>query len=496
MSTITRTSLPAKAAPLDQSETPYLDALVEHRDSSPVCFNVPAHKAGQRAAPRLLEVLGAPALGLDVPPIIPGIDCGEQAPLDRSQALAAAAWGASRTWFIQHGGSGAIHAAMLAASRLGNKILIQRNVHASAITGLILSGLDPVFMVPEVDDDLGAAHCLSRRTLAGALGEHPDAAAVFVLSPTYFGTAADVSGIVADAHSAGKPVIVDEAWGGHFAFSTSLPEAAIHAGADLVISSTHKMVGSLTQSAMLHLGGAPLGFDAALVDRAVMALQSTSPSGLLAGSLDAARAWIATCGEDAIEHSIEAARDAHFDIRAVGLDVLDYKAIGRYAIADVDLLRLCIDCRPADVDGRVLGAALRAQNVHPELVGANVLVAIVGLGEGHEQLQLLAGALSRALRDCARIGWGRTAVGPLPALGPRAMTPREAWLSRSEQVPLAASAGRISADTVSVYPPGIPNFVPGELITGAVLAYVQESLAAGAHVRGLAGGSEVSVVAE
>jgi lysine decarboxylase len=248
---------------------------------------------------------------------------------------------------------------------------------------------------------------------------------------------------------------------------------------------------------MLHLGREPRGFDAAVVERVVVALSSTSPSGILVGSLDAARAWIATDGERAIGQTVEAVRFAHQAIRSLGLGVLDHTAIGAYGIADIDLLRLCIDCRPAHVDGRDVAAALRAANVHPELAGANVVVATLAPGEGYEQIQVLVHALARSLKRCPRVAAG-AAVRALPPPGPMAMTPREAWLSPSERVPLDDAAGRISADTLSVYPPGIPNFVPGEMITSDVAGYVRESLAAGAHVRGVwdAEAAAVSVVRE
>lgn len=469
----------------DPSETPYLDALVSHRDRFPHCFNVPSHKAGRFAPPKLVEAIGPLALGLDIPPIIPGVDAGPTpTPLERSQRLAAEAWGASRTWFIDHGGSGAVHAALLAARQLGSKVLIQRNVHSSAISGLILAGLDPVFVHPEVDGDLGVAHCVSPQALRRELATRPDVTVVFLLSPTYYGATANVRELISEAHTAGKAVIVDEAWGAHLPFSPLLPEAAIGLGADLVISSTHKMAGSLTQSAMLHLGREPRGFDERVVDRAITALESTSPSALLEGSLDAARAWMATRGEEAIARTLGAVPELHGQIRELGLEVLDRACIGRYAIADIDLLRVCIDTRPLGIDGRRLGDALRTRGIFPELLGHNTVVAILAPGEDQDDMQVLVDGLGDSVRATAAHDSSGSPRLPLPSPGATLMTPRDAWLGAAEQVRLRDAVGRISIDALAVYPPGIPNVVPGEVITPEIVDFIEDSLTAGAFVRG------------
>jgi arginine decarboxylase len=469
----------------EPGETPYLDALVSYRDRSPHCFNVPSHKAGRFAPPKLVEAVGPLALGLDIPPLIPGIDSGpDPTPLERSQRLAAEAWGASRTWFIDHGGSGAVHAALLAARQLGSKVLIQRNVHSSAISGLILAGLDPIFVHPEVDDDLGVAHCVSSQSLTRELAAHPDVAVVFLLSPTYYGTSANVRELIGEVHAAGKAVILDEAWGAHFSFSTLLPDAAIGLGADLVISSTHKMAGSLTQSAMLHLGREPRGFDERVVDRAVTALESTSPSALLEGSLDAARAWMATRGEEAIARTHRAVPELHGQIRELGLEVLDRACIGHHAISDIDLLRVCIDTRPLGIDGRRLGDALQARGVFPELVGHNTVVAILSPGEDKDHMQVLVDGLRDSVRDATPHASDGSPRLPLPSPGQTVMTPREAWLGPADRVKLREAVGRVSTDTLAVYPPGIPNVLPGEVITTQIVDFIEDSLTAGAFVRG------------
>src|SRR3954466_8830074 len=286
---------PATAGP---STAPYLDALRAYADREAGRFHVPGHKGGPGADPGLIEAIGERALEMDIPALIEGIDAGpEPTPFAEAQALAAEAWGADRTWFVTGGASQCNHAACMALAHLGRNVVVQRNCHSSTIDGLVLSGLRPTFMAPELDPELRIAHTVTPETLDRALTETPDAVAALVVSPTYFGAVADVAGQAEVAHAHGVPLVVDEAWGAHLAFSDELPTHALELGADLVVSSTHKVVASLTQSAMLHLGHGSR-IDESLIDRAVTLLEATSPSSLLSGSLDGARRHAATEGPE------------------------------------------------------------------------------------------------------------------------------------------------------------------------------------------------------
>jgi arginine decarboxylase len=258
---------------------------------------VPGHKGGPGADPGLREALGDAALALDIPALIEGIDAGpEPTPWQQAQRLAAEAWGARRAWFLTNGASQGNHVACLALAHLGETVVVQRNSHSSTIDGLILSGLRPRFVQPEVDPELEIAHCITPEALDRALTETPGAVGALVTSPTYFGAVADVQRLAEVAHSHDVPLVVDEAWGAHLAFHPGLPVHALAAGADLVVSSTHKIVGSLTQSAMVHVGGELL--EDHLVDRAVTLSESTSPNALLCASLDAARRLAVTRGRE------------------------------------------------------------------------------------------------------------------------------------------------------------------------------------------------------
>ena len=307
-----------------QSRAPYLDALRAYAGRKPGRLHVPGHKGGPAADPELREALGDAALALDIPALIEGIDVGpEPTPWQQAQRLAAEAWGARRTWFLLNGASQGNHVACLALVHLGDEIVVQRNAHSSTVDGLIISGLRPRFVQPELDPDLRIAHCVTPEALdRGPRPRRPAAVGAHVTSPTYFGAVADVQSLVEVAHSHGVPLVVDEAWGAHLAFHPDLPVHALAAGADLVISSTHKIVGSLTQSAMVHVGGDLI--EDHLVDRAVTLTESTSPNSLLCGSLDAARRLAATRGRELLGETIEGLAAAREAIRALpGLDVLD-----------------------------------------------------------------------------------------------------------------------------------------------------------------------------
>jgi lysine decarboxylase len=425
-----------------------------------------------------------------VPSITEGVDIGpEPTPFQQGQELAAEAWGAARTWFLVNGASQGNHTACLALAHAGESVVVQRNAHSSVVDGLVLSGLRPSFSSPELDPELGIAHCLTPDSLAEALDRTPGAVGAMVVSPTYFGACADVAGLAEAAHSREVPLVVDEAWGAHLRFHPGLPPDALGCGADLVISSTHKIVGSLTQAAMLHLGeGAML--DPAVVDRCVSLVESTSPSALLSGSLDAARRMAAVRGEGLLEESIGAVARTRAAVDGIaGLAALDDRLVGTAGIAAWDPLRLAIDVRGTGSTGYAIArAAFELEGgIDLELAAENLVVAIFGLGEpAAEAGERLVSALTKAVE---RIGdepphTPGEPLAPPPPWGELAMTPRQAFLGPQEVVPLEQAAGRVSAESLAAYPPGIPNVLPGERLTRETLDYIVESVGHGGHVRG------------
>ena len=448
---------------LDHTQAPYLDALSAYAAGDPERLHVPGHKGGPAADPGLREAIGDQALAMDIPSLTWGIDIAdtEPTPFQLAQELAADAWGAARTWFLGNGASGGNHVALLTLAHRGGQVVVQRNAHSSTIDGCILAGLTPTFVAPEVDPELGIAHCLSPETLDRALTDTPGAVGATAVSPTYFGAVADVAGLVEVAHSHGVPLVADEAWGAHLAFHEDLPADALSLGADLVISSTHKIVGSLTQSAMIHLGRAEGWVDPDTVDRAVTLVESTSPNSLLYGSLDAARRLAATRGRELLSETITAMAEIRDGVRAIdGLDVLDSSLVGAPGVHGHDPLRLAIDVRGAGVTGYELATAMRERGgVNFELAGENVVVGLFGMAEpAAPQGRRLIAALRDSLASMGdRADRTREHFSPPPPWGDLVMAPREAFLARQDVVAAADAVGRIAAESLATYPPGIPN---------------------------------------
>jgi arginine decarboxylase len=472
----------------DQRIAPYLDALRGYADREAGRFHVPGHKGGPGADPGLVKAIGERALQMDIPALIEGIDAGpEPTPFAEAQTLAAEAWGAQRTWFITGGASQCNHVACMALAHLGRDVVVQRNCHSSTIDGLVLSGLRPTFMAPELDAELAIAHTVTPETLDKALDATPTAVAALVVSPTYFGAVADVAGQAEVAHAHGVPLVVDEAWGAHLAFSDELPPHALLLGADLVVSSTHKVVGSLTQSAMLHLG-LDSRFDEPLIDRCVTLLESTSPSSLLSGSLDAARRHAATEGPELLAETLAALRETREAIRQIeGLDVLDERLAGRPGVHGWDPLRLAIDVRGTGLTGYDLDPALRRiDDIHLELFGENVIVALFGMGErASPRGERLVRALRLALEELGREPHrAQEPFAPPPPWGELVMAPREAFLGPQEVVSADDAVGRVAAESLAAYPPGVPNVLPGERLTAPTLDYIREALDHGGSLRG------------
>jgi lysine decarboxylase len=471
----------------DQARAPYLDALVAYGFRGSTRFHVPGHKAGKGADPGLLAAIGAAALQLDVPQDIEGIDLGPSpTPYERAEQLAADAHGAGRTWFLTNGASQGNHALCLALAPQGTPVVVQRNSHSSVIDGLVLSGGVPGFVPPEYDPELGMAHGVEPAALAAGFDALPDAQAAFVVSPTYYGLAADVAALAEVAHERGVPLIVDQSWGPHFGFHPALPKSALALGADAVLTSTHKIVGSLTQSAMLHV--APTGrVDPDAVARVVRLVRSTSQSSLLMASLDAARRQLSVHGEALLTRTLRALVPLREAIDAVpGCRVIGEDLVGQPGVAAWDPLRVVIDVRGTGRTGYDVAEALRhAYDVQVELATHATVVLIAGIAQPAEDLERFAYDFAETIGQLERPGTADALIRKATALDNEvAMSPRDAFLGQSEPVPVAEAEGRVSAETIAGYPPGIPALLPGERLTREAIDYLQELVAAGARLHG------------
>ena len=500
MSEAERTSIdaPGRVAPelSAQPTAPYLDAVSAFGFRGSTRFHGPGHKGGEGADPGLRAALGARALLLDLPQDIEGIDLGPApTPYQLAERLAAEAYGAGRTWFLTNGATQGNHALCLALAGPTERVLVQRNSHTSLIDGLILSGGQPTWVAPEYNAELGMALGVTPDALAEALRRVPGARAVFIVSPTYYGMAADVAGCVELAHAAGAALIVDNAWGAHFGFHAALPPSPLALGADAMLTSTHKIVGSLTQSAMLHVAQRGL-VDPDALDRAVRLVRSTSQNSLLFASLDAARRQLAMHGDALLGRTLAAATRAAAAIDAAeGCTVLGDRLVGRPGVAGWDPLRLVVDVRETGCTGYEISEALRASyDTHTELATHATLVFVLGLAQDVEPLDRLAHDLTETVHRLARPGrLPKIPQAPVETELDIVMTPREAFLGSGEAVPVERAIGRISCEAIAGYPPGVPALLPGERITAEVIEYLRELFAAGARLHGAADPSFATV---
>ncbi len=482
--------------PPEQPTAPYLDALVSYGFRGSVRFHVPGHKGGPGADPGLRSAMGERALALDICQDIEGIDVGRPpTPYDRAEQLAADAYDAGRTWFLTNGATQGNHALCLALASPGKHVLVQRNSHASIVDGLVLSGGMASFVTPEYDDELGMAHGVTPEALAAALARAPDIGAAFIVSPTYYGMAADIEGCARAAHDAGVALIVDNAWGSHFGFHPALPESPLRLGADAVLASTHKIVGSLTQSAMLHVARDGL-IDADAVARAVRLVRSTSPNSLLLASLDSSRRQLAVHGEALLERTLAASARARIAIDEIpGCSVVGDGVIGRPGVAARDPLRIVIDVRGTGCTGYELASGLRAAyDIYVELATHATLVLVLGLAQPVEPLERFAHDFAETVSWMSKPGQGPALSVPQASLEHETVVPiRDAFLGPGETVPVDEAVGRISGESVAGYPPGVPTLLPGERITADVVSYLRQLTKAGARLHGAADPSFATV---
>ncbi|MFM1819010.1 MAG: hypothetical protein RIS61_608 [Actinomycetota bacterium] len=474
---------------LNQDQTPYADAISAYGKRGLAKFATPGFQLASDlnsspAAPGLIDYFGFDLLSRDVQPLVDGIDNGiSPTPLEQSLELAADAWGAKRTWFLANGASMGNLTACLAIRNFGTNIVVQRSMHSSVIDGLAITGLVANFVLPSVDQELGIANGVSADDLKLALSQTENPVAAYVITPSYFGAVSDVAALANVAHSFDVPLIVDEAWGSHFGFHPGLPTNAIRLGADLVISSTHKLGGSLSQTAMLHLGNGKFADQLEpFVDRAFRSMQSTSVNSLFLASLDIARRQLAVHGKQTITKSIAGADEIRSAIEAGGRFKNASPQIATHPdVFTVDPLRIVINTAAGNISGFEAKSILFNEHaIHFEMATGATLVGLVGAGAVPEIDRLLVALDSLPERDLAKLGNLN-----LPASGERVMTVRDAYFNATEVVDAKSAIGRVSADSVAAYPPGIPNLLPGERITSDAVDFLQATIKAPfGHVRG------------
>ncbi len=479
---------------LNQSQTPIIDALAAWVTTNHAAFYTPGHKRGVGMNSSLVDRWGADVLKWDLPEL-PGLD-NLHAPtgiIAAAQALAAEAFGAQQTWFLVNGSTAGVMAAILATCDMGGKIILPRNIHSSAIAGVIHAGAVPIFIEPEYDRDLDLAHSITPAAVKLALEQHPDTKAVMVVYPTYYGACGDLAAIAEIVHGYQIPLLVDEAHGAHFGFHADLPPAALSVGADLAIQSTHKLLGALTQSAMLHVNSDRIDVDR--VSRSLRLLQTTSPSYLLLASLDAARQQMALHGEELMAKTIELARIARDRIdRIDGLSTLklDTPTPGfKY----LDQTRLTVTVTGLNLTGfeadEILTESARSPHhqgfsIVAELPSVRHLTFIISLGNTLADIDRLVAGFTKLASNYERDHQlNLTSIEPpTNMITQMAITPRQADRSHHINVPFDRAVGKISAESICPYPPGIPVLIPGEIITTVALNYLQKILDLGGEIAG------------
>ncbi|KXZ14803.1 arginine decarboxylase [Bacillus nakamurai] len=471
---------------MPQHETPLYSGLKKHANRQPVQFHIPGHKKGAGMDPEFRQFIGENALSIDLINIEPLDDLhAPKGMIKEAQELAAEAFGADHTFFSVQGTSGAIMTMVMAVCGPGDKIIIPRNVHKSIMTAIVFSGAVPIFIHPEIDDELGISHGITLESAERALTEHPDAKGLLVINPTYFGVAADLSSIVKLAHSYSVPVLVDEAHGVHIHFHDQLPLSAMQAGADMAATSVHKLGGSLTQSSILNVREGLVSKDR--VQSILSMLTTTSTSYLLLASLDVARKRLATEGRQLLEDTIILANQTRErlnqieGIRCVGAEITGSKAAFSY-----DPTKLIISVKNLGLTGHDVEKWLReSYNIEVELSDLHNILCIFTPGDRADDADRLVNALAEISKRASANEFAHKQTEVLlPEIPLLAMTPRDAFYANTEIVPLKESAGRIIAEFVMVYPPGIPIFIPGEIITEENISYIFKNLDAGLPVQG------------
>ncbi|MCC3405400.1 MAG: aminotransferase class I/II-fold pyridoxal phosphate-dependent enzyme [Microcoleus sp. PH2017_10_PVI_O_A] len=485
-----------------QQQTPLLDALRDRTNHHHSPFYAPGHKRGQGISQPLVDLFGAAVFRSDLPEL-PELDnlFNPEGAIAQAQELAAQAFEADSTRFLANGSTCGIIAAIVATCGPGDKIILPRNIHSSAISGLILSGAMPIFVSPEYDRTWDIANSITPEAAAAALEQHSDAKAVMVVYPTYHGVCGDLRAIAKITHQYNIPLLVDEAHGAHFNFHPNLPAPALSAGADLTVQSIHKTLGAMTQASMLHVKGDRINIQK--VDRALQLVQSTSPSYLLLASLDAARQQIALHGNELMAQTLDLAAKARSHISQIpGLSVLEQ--LNTRGFAALDRTRLTVKVSDLGITGFAADEILHSEfAVTAELPMPQHLTFIISLGNTESDIDNLVKAFT-LLAERSKFGSGlcsgfngfngfmfkeearskKQDVSPLPLSPTPPISPREAFFSPTETVAADKAVDRTSAELICPYPPGIPVLMPGEIITQTALDYLQHILAAGGKITG------------
>jgi arginine/lysine/ornithine decarboxylase len=467
---------------MDHSRAPVLEALQEFRRRGDVVFGPPGHKQGRGTDPRVADVLGLDVFRSDVLGLN-GLDDRRQSQgvLEQAQELMADAVGAERAFFSTCGSSLSVKTAMLAVAGPGEKLLLSRNAHKSVIAAVIINGVEPIWVHPKFDGERHMAHPPEPDDVRRRLREHPDAKGMLLITPTDWGVCADIRGVADACHAADVPLIVDEAWGAHLPFHPGLPAWGIDADADLVVTSVHKMGGAIEQSSVFHLQHDRVAPE--VLKQREDLLGTTSASSLVYGALDGWRRQMVEQGRELLDSALHRAERIRAVLREMpGLRVMGGEIIEEGLAAEFDPLKIVVDVRDLCISGMQATEWLRA-NCHVDVGGSDTcrISASITHADDDETEKVLVESVRSLVEHADSIE--RQPFVRLPRPGAleleQAVLPRDAFFGPAEQVPAERAVGRIAAEMVSPYPPGVPVLAPGEVITEEVVEYLRSGVAHG-----------------
>ncbi len=443
---------------MKEKQMPLVEALFEYIKKDITRYHMPGHKGGQGFSSEILDNLAQ----IDVTEV-PGLDNlhSPQGAIYDAQRLASKAFGSDQTWFLVNGSTSGIHAMILAACPPGSSLIVPRNCHKSVVNALIIGDISPVYILPKYDKDRELVTQVSPQAIEEALGRNPNVQGVLLVSPNYYGMCPNVEEIAHIVHRAGKVLLVDEAHGAHFPFNPRLPSSAGQLGADLWVHSAHKTLPSFTQTAYLHLKGNRVDKDR--VSRILSMNQTSSPSYIFMASLDWARYVMDTKGHDLLYNLMDNLENVRHQLKEMGIDNIS-KSIWPEVRA-LDPTRLVLDFKGLGLTGYQAEKILRdEEGLQLEMSDHRYGVLICTVADTRSDLQKIVQAcqnLWEKHRKNVNIHFPMSISREIPK---QMMSPRQAFYSKIQKIPLKESQGRIAADTIGAYPPGIPRYCPGELI--------------------------------
>lgn len=472
---------------MDYKDIPILKALKDYSKEDIAYFHMPGHKGGNIFKKIGFEAFDIDLLSMDVTEVrgIDNLHCPE-ASIKEAQELAAHTFGADRTFFLINGTTSGIYSMILAAANPGDKIIIPRNCHRSVIGAVILGRLQPIYINPELDTRLNIASGISPQAVQKTIQEHPDAKAVVITSPTYYGVCSDLEQIAQIAHENNMLLLVDEAHGAHFGFHSDLPKTALQCGGDMVAQSTHKTLPAMTQSSMLHVKS-----DKVDIDRLKFFLQltqSTSPSHILLASLDTARYIMQQKGEELLKDIVYWCNYLRGEVNNnKQLYCLSKADIGRDGIFDIDSTRITVNFYELGLSGTKVDEILRSKfKLQVEMADLYNIVAICTVGDHAESIKRLAEAIKTIAKEhkssSKKIEMQASGAFDMPSM---MLLPWEAVYQTKEEVPILNCLGRICGEMIVPYPPGIPIIMPGEVINKDIIDYALECGRKGIRLSGI-----------